>query len=388
MAVFLLTPDVSNGDVSAIESKLRALVPAVRKISKMEEIGAEIRGNPRERSYVIVVLPIMPASGIDNLITIAQRFNGAVYFILVSNEISASDYKRLVRSGAADWVAAGGSLQEVPEILNNQSALPNQGIYEPPIAKPTILSFLPCLGGVGNTTVALECALHATRAKVSRSWKICYVDLDFQTSHVCDYLDVEARLQIEEIFDRPERLDEQLFDRFTSHHSSGLDVFAAPRSRLDPCQTNITALDMLLELMLQKYDFVLLDLPELWFRWTYATIKNSNAILVTGINTVPCLRQMKTTLGEVIATKSSTSQVAIVINRITHGMFGRIERRGHVESVLSGETIFYIQEDSYAIDRVNAGTPAMLGASSKFNDDINKLATFCENVRRKAAARS
>ena len=374
MAVYLLTPDSSNNDVSAIESKLRALVPVARKISKMEEISAEIKSKPRERTCIIVVLPIMPPSGIDHL-------------ILVSNEISASDYKRLVRSGAADWVAAGSSLQEISEILNNQSAGSDKTQREPPTAKPTIISFLPCWGGVGNTTIALECALHATRAKATRSWKICYIDLDFQTSHVCDYLDIDARLQIEEIFDRPERLDEQLFERFTSHHSSGLDVFAAPRSRLDPCRTNVTALDKLLELILQKYEFILIDLPELWFNWTYDTLKNSDAILVTGINTVPCLRQIKTTLEEVIATKESKSNVAIVVNRVTHGLFGQIERRRHVESVLSGEMIFYVQEDKHAIGRANAGTPAMLGAASKFNDDIAKLATFCAKLRRQSISR-
>ena len=36
------------------------------------------------------------------------------------------------------------------------------------------------------------------------------VDLDFQTSHLCDYLDSEPRLQIDELSNAPERLDDQL----------------------------------------------------------------------------------------------------------------------------------------------------------------------------------
>ena len=75
-----------------------------------------------------------------------------------------------------------------------------------------VVSFLPCRGGVGNTTVALECALNIKLGKATRSWKVCYIDFDFQTSHVCDFLDIEARLQIQEIFERPERLDDKLFE--------------------------------------------------------------------------------------------------------------------------------------------------------------------------------
>src|SRR5947208_42107 len=76
----------------------------------------------------------------------------------------------------------------------------------------------------------LACILLKT-AKRTRARRVCLLDLDFQNSHVCDYLDIEPRMQIHEIAANPERLDAQLFDLFVSHHTSGLDVLAAPRSR-------------------------------------------------------------------------------------------------------------------------------------------------------------
>ena len=254
---------------------------------------------------MIFLSPSLPAEGINNIINISIRYRAKVFFILVTNEISASDYKRLIRSGGADWVAAGGSLQEITEIIYRQTTIrpDSADVSSQNKSTPTVVSFLPCMGGVGNTTIALEVALNIKLAKPSRSWKICYVDLDFQTSHVCDYLDIEARLQIHEIFDRPERFDEQLFELFVSHHSCGLDVFAAPRSKLDLCDVNIAALDALLEMILERYDFVVLDLPVPWFSWTGPTLENSSAVVVTGINTVPCLRQMRATLDAVVQRK-------------------------------------------------------------------------------------
>src|SRR5262249_1050910 len=248
--------------------------------------------------------------------------------------------------------------------------------------RPTVISFLPCMGGVGNTAIALEVALQIKLAKATGSWKICYLDLDFQTSHVCDYLDIEARLQIHEILDRPERLDEQLFELFISHHACGLDVFAAPRSKLDPCEINADALDPLLEMISEKYDFIVLDLPVPWFSWTALTLENSNAVVVTGINTIPCLRQMRATLDAVLETKAASSQVAVVMNRVTRRLVGGIERRGHVESVFPKETIFYVEENRGAADRVNTGTPAALaGTHAK---DFAKIASFCTNVKQRA----
>ena len=60
----------------------------------------------------------------DNFINVASRYRDRIFFILVSNEISGDDYKRLVRSGGADWVAAKGSFQEIPELIYKQNLPP------------------------------------------------------------------------------------------------------------------------------------------------------------------------------------------------------------------------------------------------------------------------
>jgi pilus assembly protein CpaE len=384
MTIYLLTSEPNkkqSGQIEAIEAKLSTLVPAIRKIRRIEDVAAEISGNGDGKIIVVFVSPSLAGDGINNIINIAQRYRHRVFFILVSNEITGADYKRLIRSGGAEWVAAGGSLQEVPELIHRQNYAPEP---EPKAGKrPTIISFVPSLGGVGNTTIALDVALRIKLAKASRNRKVCYIDLDFQASHVCDYLDIDARLQLHDILDRPGRLDEQLFDLFVSHHGSGLDVFAAPRNKLDPCEVDPDALDPLLEMILAKYDLVILDLPVTWFSWTRPTIENSDAVVLTGINTVPCLRHMRATLDEVSRVKSSPTQLAIVMNRVSRRLLGGVERRGHVEAVFQGETIFYIGENRRAIDRVNTGTPAALsGIQAK---DFAKLTAFCAALKQKAA---
>src|SRR5262245_31648108 len=265
MTIYLLTSEKSD-QIDRIEAKLLNVIPEIRKIEKIEDIAGDFRGKPDTKIVVIYLSPTLTGSAMDNFINVAGRYRDRIFFILVSNEISGEDYKRLVRSGGADWVAANGSFQEISELIYKQT-LPPGRVSQADI-KPTIISFLPCMGGVGNTTIALEIALRIKLAKATRSWKTCYIDLDFQTSHVCDYLDIDPRFQVSEILERPDRLDDQLFGQFVSHHGSGLDVFAAPRSKLDPCEVDAAVLDPFLEMVLERYNYVIFDLPVSWFSWT------------------------------------------------------------------------------------------------------------------------
>src|SRR5665213_6885 len=382
MTIVLLTSDAKTKEVKAIEANLKGAIPELRKIGKAEEIAAEIDKNTNEKVIVILVSPFLAAGGIDDFLKLSNISKEQTFFILVSNEISAVDYKRLVRSGNVDWVATESALQEIPEIIYRQNArLDSAPNRSQPKAKPTIVSFLPSMGGVGNTTIALEIALQTKLAKISRDWKTCLVDLDFQTSHVCDYLDIEPRLQIREIIEQPERLDGQLFEQFISHHSCGLDVFAAPPSKIDPQQISLDALDVLFELILEKYDFLVLDLPVPWFSWTARILEISDAVIMTGINTIPCLRQMRITLDAVLDAKAAASEVGIVINRAAHNLFGQIERRTHVESVLAEPNKFYVREDSQAVERANTGTPAALMAHRRITRDYAKIASFCAGIK-------
>jgi len=381
MAVFLLAPEATEGPLEETEARLKRLVPSLRKLGSIEQIVAEIGSQSEQKSVVLFVSPTVSKSSIDNLIQVAKRYRDRFFFILISNDLSASDYKRLVSTGGADWASIAGSLQEIPGLISAQ--VDNRSAAESITsgAKATIVSFLPCLGGVGNTSIALEVALGMRRHKVAKSWKICYLDLDFQTSHVCDFLDTEPRLQITEIIDRPERLDDQLFELFTNHHSSGLDVFAAPRSKIDPCEVGLGPLDALFDRIASRYDFVVVDLPVPWFVWTPPALAHSDAVLITAINSVPCLRQLRANVAA-LAEMTPSPQTAIAINRAQEGLFGRLKGRQHVDRVAADQKVFFVREDPQAIDRVNTGTPASLGGPARNRKDFLPLVEFCAAAKR------
>jgi pilus assembly protein CpaE len=290
-----------------------------------------------------------------------------------------------VRSGGADWVSASAPAQEILDIIVQRPARPEAAVTAK--TRPILVSFVPSAGGVGNSTLAIEVAIQMRRGNATANRRVCLVDLDFQTSHVCDYLDIEPRLHIEEISANPERLDNQLFEVFASHHDSGLDVFASPRSKFDTCGLDFAALDGLFGLISTRYDLIMIDFPLSWYSWTPKIIAASSGIIVSGVNSIPGLRQIAETLTTLRTTTDLFGEIRVAINNCERGLFGRVARRQHVASVLSGEQIFYVRNDSAALESINTGMPMALSHPRRgISKDIAKMTAFCNGLTSAAVA--
>jgi pilus assembly protein CpaE len=316
------------------------------------------------------------------LVDIAARNRNRMFLVLMSQNISIDDYKRLAQTDGADWASIDAEGREVLDIIarhrTRMAAATSSQLVE---RKPVVVSFVPSAGGVGNTTLAVETGVLLKSDKATRNRKVCLIDLDFQSSNVCDYLDIEPRLQIQEISADPERLDAQLFEIFISRHASGLDVFAAPRTKFEYCHLNVAALDALLSTAATRYDLILIDCPVVWFAWTPNVIAASNAVLVTGLNTVPGLRQLVETLATIRRLPQTPGQVAVAVNRSQRRLLGGVVRRHHVETAIGGEQIFYIGEEPAALESINTGSPMAMSKSYRaMGKDIAALAAFCKNI--------
>jgi pilus assembly protein CpaE len=383
MPIYLLNANPDVEKTAQVEQKIRETMPEVIKIEDLENIAREIKWGDKELTYVLFLAPSGSAGYIDVLVRIADTYRKRIFFIVISDEISGIDYKRLVRSGGADWVSANASAQEILDIIDRNRLGSHAKSEEEP--NPVLVSFIPSAGGVGNSTLAIETAIQLKKAKASR--RVCLIDLDFQTSHICDYLDIEPRLQIQEISTSPERLDSQLFEIFVSHHDSGLDVFASPRSKFDTCGLDFSALDALFSLISGRYDLILIDLPVSWFSWTSKIIAASGGIVVTGLNSIPGLRQIAETLTTVRGTTDVFGEIRVVVNKCERGLFGRVARRQHVQSILKYEKILYVRKDDAALESINTGVPMALGASRrKISQDILDITTFCTGLQSSPAA--
>jgi pilus assembly protein CpaE len=388
MAIYLLNADLGAPRSDTLAQKLRSAIPDLITINNIDDA---LRGSqPSEGpGYLLLLAPPSGRKTLEDLAETAARYRDRIFFIMIGEEISASEYKSLVRTGSADWISAGADVQEILDIISNRQM---RGRAEAASAiragsKRVAVSFVPSAGGVGNTTLAVEVGVSLKTGKPTKDMNVCIVDLDFQSSHACDYLDIEPRLKMQEISSNPERLDAQLFDIFISRHSSGLHVFAAPRSKSDPCDFNVVALDKLLDMISARYHLILIDLPVTWFTWTPQIVSASDGVIVTGVNTIPGLRQTAETLVAIRETARASAQIAIAVNRCRRRFWGGVARRRHVERVLGRENVFYIAEEPMAVESVNTGTPMALSkGTGAIGRDVAPLAAFCANVKSLRAA--
>jgi pilus assembly protein CpaE len=383
MAIYILNADLAVPRSGAIEQKLRNAIPDLIAINNIENAlqGLQPSDGP---SYLLLIAPPSDAETIEKLAETAVRYRDRIFFVLIGGEISASQYKSLVRTGGADWISASADVQEILDLISSRR---QRGRTEATSnsrgdSQHVAISFVPSAGGVGNTTLAIEIGVSLKTSKPTKDLNICIVDLDFQSSHVCDHLDIEPRLKMQEISSNPDRLDAQLFDIFISRHASGLHVFAAPRSKTDPCDFNVAALDKLLDMISARYHLILIDLPVTWFTWTPQIVSASDGVVVSGVNTIPGLRQTAETLAAVRATARASAHIAIAVNRCQRRFWGGVARRHHGERVLGRKNVFYIAEEPMALESINTGTPMALskGAGS-IGRDIAALANFCVNVK-------
>jgi pilus assembly protein CpaE len=382
MGIFLLRGSKEEG---AIETGLRATIPDLVEVTSFSPIlESESAGARDAPATVLVVAPRGDHGYFDRLVEIAAKHQNELFLILISDEISASNYKRLVRTGGAEWVSAKAASREVVEIITRrrqQETLSAKHLSPSPRLQPVTVSFVPSAGGVGNTTLVIESASYIKTNKATQHRNVCIVDLDFQTSHVCDYLDREARLHIAEFSNAPERLDEHLLESFRTRHDCGIDIFAAPRSKFPAENMSIHALDVLLSMIAKRYDLIFIDFPLTWFSWTAQVVAACDGAIITGLNTIPNLRQTSETLALVRASGSAL-KIGIALNRCEKNFFGSVAARKQVERVLPTEQLFFINNYAEAIESVNMGVSMVLGSSTrKMRDAFADLASFCVDLK-------
>ena len=394
MAIYLLAADAEMTRARLVEQRIRRALPDLTTIADIKELSDAIaQASVNDPAFVLIMAPSRDMGYFTKIAEMTSSHRGRIFFVLISDELSVNDYKTLLRRGDADWVSLDADPQEIVDILARHRRRKNaEYASDPSGAKPIAVSFVPSAGGVGNTTLALETAIKLKTDKATRERRICIVDLDFQRSHVCDYLDLEPRLKIQEIMDNPDRLDEQLFDIFISRHVSGLHIFAAPRGSFDVCELNVSALDALFNMAALRYELILIDLPVTWFAWTDQVVSASDGVVVTGANTIPGLRQTVETLKAVRSARNSVlsrasapgadRQIAVAMKRCRRRFMGGIRHRRHVEAVLGGEQVFYVSDEPVALESINTGTPIGLNKSGgAFGKDIAALAAFCGGLK-------
>src|SRR5882724_2028459 len=112
MAVYFVASNPASSP--QVESMIRQKIPDLVTVRNIKEISVNQGAEP---VYVLFVAPRKDATFIDRVTGIVSTAQLNLFFILIGEEISASDYKKLVRAGNVDWVSITGVPNEISDII-------------------------------------------------------------------------------------------------------------------------------------------------------------------------------------------------------------------------------------------------------------------------------
>ncbi|MGE3246337.1 MAG: CpaE family protein [Beijerinckiaceae bacterium] len=243
--------------------------------------------------------------------------------------------------------------------------------------RPTeIVTFTAAQGGVGNTTVAVETAMQLVATDGGKSRGTCLVDLDFQNDACASYLDVEPRLDLNQIVSAGDRLDPQMLDIMTVKHSSGLALLAAPAHAGEEAPITPDVILRLLDVVATRYQNVVIDLPRMWQPWSDDILRGSDRVFVVTDMTVPGLRCARRMVKRIQDRLTQDVQPKVIVNRLEkQTLFGGGLRHADVERALEGAYAGGIANNYRLVrEAIDRGVPlSSVKSGNSVTEDVRKI---------------
>ena len=193
-----------------------------------------------------------PLGRIDALADVCEP-NTSVVVIGDRNDIAL--YRNLRHAGVAEYFFK----PLVGDVITRSFNTVLKGEADSHAARTGRLIFVVGVrGGVGATTIAVNTAwqLAETRPRL-----VAVVDLDLQMGDAALQLDVTPSHALREAFEHPERVDKLFLERAAIQVDHRVDLLASQEPIGDNVTPDEASVSSLLEKLLTRYRFVVVDLP-------------------------------------------------------------------------------------------------------------------------------
>jgi pilus assembly protein CpaE len=201
---------------------------------------------------VLVDLDSNPEYALDLVETISS--NGMATAMVYSAQSDPDLLVRCMRAGAREYLMLPFDRGEIAEALVRASVLCSAARPQKKVGGK-LLVFLGAKGGMGVTTLACNFAVSLAEEHRQRT---LLIDLNLPLGDAAINLGLKAQYSIVSAFQNSARLDSHLLVTLLARHDSGLSVLAAP-SELAPTYVTADAVDKLLEVARQEFEYVVVD---------------------------------------------------------------------------------------------------------------------------------
>jgi pilus assembly protein CpaE len=341
----------SQKGVTAIEAQLRG------------QPGVEVRSAHVSNGHVDPLHGIAPAPDLlvldlsslweDELRALAARpaMNRPVV-IAVGSEGNARMMRLAMQAGARDFFT-----HPVPgeELLTTVAQVAAEHAMQHGTAGSSVTAVINAKGGAGASFLA--CSL-AHILSVPLRQRVALIDLDLQFGTLPVYLDLTPRESLLEALAEHDHLDSVALEGYMTRHSSGLNLLAAVTERLAlPWEIPGDHIGRLIDVAVQTYDHVIVDLPRQMDPVTAAVLTRADRVLIVMQQELTHLRDAKR-LFRILTEELSVPRrhLHVVVNR--HEPAGGGVRAQDIREALEPESMAVIPSDYQQVsEAVNLGVP-------------------------------
>jgi pilus assembly protein CpaE len=215
---------------------------------------------------------------------------------------------RCMRAGAREFLTMPFEPGAMGEALVRISAL-RSTVLPTKKTEGKLLVFLSAKGGAGVTT--LSCNFAVALAQESKQ-RTLLIDLNLPLGDAAINLGIRSEYSTVNALHNPSRLDGNFLATLLVQHGSGLFVLAAP-SEMSPTQVSTEAIDTLLQVARQSFDYVVVDAgAKLDLQNTRLFDQSATVYLITQIG-IPELRNSNRLISQL--STAGSPKLEVVINR-------------------------------------------------------------------------
>jgi pilus assembly protein CpaE len=306
LSIAIISPDEQrrNAAIKALDECQGAQIQEFFSFPASSDDVARMLGH--NFNVVIVDVDSNPERALDlvEAISIHGLATAMVYSTSADPELLLS----CMRVGAREFFTLPFAPGAMAEAMVRASAL-GSAERPPKKAEGKLLVFLSAKGGSGVTTLACN---YAVALAQESGKKTLLIDLNLPLGDAAIDLGIKARYSTLSALENFSRLDSNFLATMLVKHNSGLFVLAAP-SELTTLQVSDDAIDKLLEVAAQDFDYVVVDAgSRLELQHTHLFDESAYIYIVTQIG-VPELRNSNRLISKL--STAGNPKFSIVINR-------------------------------------------------------------------------
>lgn len=310
---FLETPGVSAAVQSAFTDRRLARVNTDLSLGGIEAAIECFRSRPTP-DVLLLESGAPPDALLAQLTGLAAVCDAQTKVLLIgiSNDISL--YRQLIADGITDYFV---SPVETTTILD---ALDKLAMQQGEAQQGKIYAFIGAKGGVGSSTIAQNVSWTISE---SCGETVMLADMDFQCGTASLNFNVETDNGFADYLVDPDRMDLGLLERLLIKRGHHLSLLPGATQPYGMAESDQAAIEKILSLARQNFDFVVIDVPRLCSVATRSMLIEADEIFITAVPDLASLKNTKSLIEMLRQARPNDALPRLVLNQV--GMAKRQE---------------------------------------------------------------